>query len=128
MNNRMHNADNPHQTNTERVLCLCAASLLRSPTCANVLYKEFGLNTRSAGLSTSHALIPVDKVLLKWADTVVVMETEQAEYVDFLYEKHGMPTRDIYNFIIPDEYEWNDPELVAMIKQRWEYKEQYAWN
>ena len=128
MNNRLWNVKNPHQTNAERVLCVCSAALLRSPTCANTLHKEYGLNTRAVGLETSFALIPIDEALLEWADTVIVMEYGQAEGVDRLCEKYGINTSDIYNFSIPDEYEWGDSDLIELIKQRWTHKEMYAWN
>lgn len=59
MNNRKWNAKNPHQGNFERVLCVCSAGLLRSPTVA-VVMAQHGFNTRAAGLEKDFALIPVD--------------------------------------------------------------------
>ena len=47
--NAMHNCTNPYQTGTEKILCVCSAGLLRSPTLAGELYKR-GFNTRAAGV------------------------------------------------------------------------------
>lgn len=76
--NRLANARNPFQGSDRRVLCLCSAGLLRSPTLAHLLHKEFGFNTRAAGVNQDFALIPVTKTLLYWADEVVCVEQEVA--------------------------------------------------
>ena len=47
--NRLGNSRNIYQGKDKRVLCVCSAGLLRSPTAANVLHKEFGYNTRACG-------------------------------------------------------------------------------
>ena len=50
--NRLHNVRNPNQGPAKRVLCLCSAVLLRSPTVAWVLGKApYDYNTRAAGTS-----------------------------------------------------------------------------
>lgn len=73
--NALHNCKNPYQGAEKRVLCLCSAGLLRSPTAAFVLQKELGYNTRAAGV-TDYALIPVTEVLLEWADEIVCVNEE----------------------------------------------------
>ncbi len=73
--NRMHNAGNLHQGQYKKVLCVCSAGLLRSPTTAVVLSKEpYNFNTRAAGCVPDYALIKVDAVLIHWADEIVCME------------------------------------------------------
>ena len=59
--NRMWNVSNPWQGDAKRVLCVCSAGLLRSPTAAKVLYDEYGYNTRAAGLATDCSDIPRSK-------------------------------------------------------------------
>ena len=39
--NQLANINNPYQGKSKKVLCLCSAGLLRSPTAANVLHREF---------------------------------------------------------------------------------------
>ena len=117
--NRLANTKNRFQTEAKRVLCLCSAGLLRSPTTANVLHQEYGYNTRAAGVADEYALIGVDPVLLEWADEIVCVEKEvfltlQAEWNDLIKHKK------IVVMHIPDQYEWNDPALRAFIKKQYD--------
>jgi len=121
MNNRMWNSKNPYQGKSERVLCLCSAGLLRSPTTA-VIMAQRGYNTRAAGLETNFALIPIDDVLYSWADMVVVMDSSQAEEVDKHFDGP------IYNFNLPDQFEYMHPDLVELINNRIENLEFHRWD
>jgi predicted protein tyrosine phosphatase len=121
MNNRKHNSKNPYQGPKERVLCLCSAGLLRSPTVAFVMAQK-GYNTRSAGLETDFALIPVDDVLYHWADLVVTMNDDQAEKASKAF------SGPIYNFVIPDNFAYMDDELVEIIESRLKNMEYFKYN
>lgn len=110
--NRLSNVKNIYQTPAKKVLCVCSAGLLRSPTAANVLHKEFGYNTRSAGCVKEFALIPVDEVLVEWADEIVCMEDVHAEIVK---ELPGVEEDNIKVLNIPDMFRWNDEELQKEI-------------
>lgn len=116
MMNRKANCHNKYQGTAKRVLCVCSAGLLRSPTAAFVLQKEFGFNTRAAGLTEEFALIPVDEVLLEWAEEVVVMENWMAEKL-----KDFDGTLICLN--VPDNFERMDEELQQIILSK--YKAQY---
>lgn len=114
--NRLANLKNEYQTTTKKVLCVCSAGILRSPTLANVLHKEFGYNTRAVGCVKEYALIPIDDALLYWADEVVCMETEHINAIshfDFFDEDNT------YLLNIPDEYSWNDDELKEVLLKRY---------
>lgn len=115
MNNRKWNARNPHQGNYKKVLCVCSAGLLRSPIAAKVLANDpYNFNTRACGLEKDFALIPIDDVLLEWADEVVVMTHDQMNKV------RSMGYRDkIVVLGIDDNYSYNDPELVHLINQKY---------
>ena len=112
MNNRKHNSTNPFQGNTKRVLCVCSAGLLRSPTAAIVLHREFGFNTRAAGLEADFALIPVDDVLIHWADEIVCMNNTQSMKISEAVEAQDTP---IINLDIADAFEFMDTELQSLI-------------
>lgn len=76
--NRKWNSHNEYQGKHKRVLCVCSAGLLRSPTAAWVLSNPpYNFNTRAAGIDVGHALIPVDDVLIEWADEIVCMDEYQ---------------------------------------------------
>lgn len=113
--NRLGNATNPYQGRYRRVLCVCSAGLLRSPSAALVLAQApFNFNTRAAGLSTEYALIPVDDVLLRWADEIVCMTSEQAQKLNEMNTGKRVICLDI-----PDSYEYRNPGLLNLIKERY---------
>lgn len=114
--NRMHNAKNPYQDKYKRVLCVCSAGLLRSPTAALVLSQPpFNYNTRAAGLE-SYALIKVDEVLLHWADEIVCMTQEQCNTLLKMTLNKPIVCLDI-----PDNFSYRDPELMKMISANYLY-------
>lgn len=125
MMNRLGNAKNPYQTHAKRVLCVCSAGLLRSPTAANVLHQEYGFNTRAAGVAEEYALIPVDEVLMEWADEIVCVEPSVRDRLLNWIGGHGNPanerwTKKITVLNIPDQYEWNDPRLREIILEQYQ--------
>jgi len=113
MMNRLATCHNPYQGKFKRVLCVCSAGLLRSPTAAYVLANEFDCNTRAAGIATEYALIPVDPVLLEWAEEIVCMEQSHAQHLYTL----GVPFSRIVVLNIPDKFEYRDPELIRLIRE-----------
>lgn len=111
--NRLANATNLFQGKYKRVLCVCSAGLLRSPTAALVLSQEpYNYNTRATGLMKEFALVPVDQVLLHWADEIVCMNPEQAEELRERLETD----KPVIVLNIEDRYRYRDPELVEQIK------------
>lgn len=113
--NKLHNIRNPNQGGAKRVLCVCSAGLLRSPTAAVVLHREFGFNTRSCGLNEQYALIDCNQVLLNWADEVVVMEPWMAHELEEWEDK-------LVCLDIPDMFPYMDKELQNLIIQNYNDK------
>lgn len=112
--NRLANASNPYQGDRKKVLCVCSAGLLRSPTAAWILSNEpFGFNTRSAGASDDYALIPLDTVLVSWADEIVVMEEWQREVV----QKFDADIT-VHLLSVPDNYGFRDERLVEVMTEK----------
>ncbi len=115
--NRLANCSNKYQGKYKRVLCVCSAGLLRSPTAALVLSQEpYNFNTRAAGLEEEFALIPVDRVLLEWADEIVVMNAKQAEEIRGKMEEE----KPIVVLGLPDSYAYRDPELIRLIREAYD--------
>lgn len=114
--NALWNCQNPHQGTNKRVLTVCSAGLLRSPTIAWVLSNDTDYNCRAAGVH-DYALIQVDEVLIKWADIIICAETEIKDYI---IQKFGdnLEHRILYDLEIPDNFAYRDPELVKIIKER----------
>lgn len=122
--NQLANVKNPFQGPSLRVLCVCSAGLLRSPTMASVLHQEWGFNTRACGSSEEYALIPLSEALVCWADLIVFVNQEN--YVETMFR--NQPVASIIEgkkivLDIPDDYEYNNPVLRAIIHQQ--FKDAY---
>jgi predicted protein tyrosine phosphatase len=118
--NRIHTAGNPYQGPFKRVLCVCSAGLLRSPTAALVLSQEpFNFNTRAAGCK-DYALVQVDRVLIHWADEIVVMEPSHAHTLEFDHPEIVTLGKKVKVLRIPDNFEYRDPELMKLIAERYQ--------
>jgi predicted protein tyrosine phosphatase len=117
--NRLGNCHNQYQGNFKKVLCVCSAGLLRSPSTAFVLSQEpFNFNTRAAGIVDSFALIVVDQVLLEWADEIVCMDASQTNIIKRNLENYGINNKPVHNLKIPDNFEYRNPELLKIIKEK----------
>ena len=79
--NQLSNVSNYFQGNAKKVLCVCSAGLLRSPTVANVLHQELGYNTRAVGTAKEYALIPITEALVAWADEIVFVDEDCKVYI-----------------------------------------------
>lgn len=111
--NQMANIGNPFQGDYRRVLCVCSAGLLRSPTLANVLNTRFDFNTRACGTAENFALIPLSEALIHWADEIVFTDEDCKVYMDQeTREELSLAGARIITLDLPDEYDYNDPALV----------------
>jgi len=107
---------NQFQGDYKKVLCVCSAGMLRSPTIAHTLSAEpYNFNTRCAGTNDRLAIVELTDRLLVWADEVVCADTEHAQVVTKLLGKLELDTR-VVNLGIPDIYDYRNPELVELIK------------
>lgn len=121
--NRLHNVHNPHQGSEKKVLALCSAGLLRSPTVAWVLGNApYNYNTRAAGVNTEYALIPVDDALIEWADEIVCVTAEIRADLEQFCENNliDLTNKKIITLNIPDRYKRRDPKLVKAIEIQYE--------
>jgi len=110
---------NSYQGDYKRVLTVCSANMLRSPTIAVVLsMPPYDYNTRSAG-THSFALVPVTEDLLMWADEIVCADTEHALAIRDKMMEYQLD-KPIVNLRIPDNYEYRNPELILMIRRRYD--------
>ena len=94
------------------LLFICSKNQWRSPT-AELLFKGHQLhNARSAGTSDK-ARIRVNQKMLDWADVIFVMENKHR---DMLKREFHFNKKSITVLGIDDNYPFNDPELVGMLK------------
>ena len=108
------------QGDYKRVLCVCSAGMLRSPTIAHTLSAEpFNYNTRVAG-TANYALTPVTDDLLQWADEIVCVDDEHALYIrNRLMDLGAWYEPVIIDLKIPDDFPYRDPKLVKLIRERY---------
>lgn len=99
-----------------RLLFLCSRNHWRSPTAEAVYRDDSRVEARSAGVSVS-ARRRVTEKLLCWADLVLVMESAHKRRLreDFPEVFHELR---IEALDIPDEYEFMNPDLIALIQER----------
>lgn len=99
-----------------RVLFVCRLNRKRSATAERVFAKEPGLDVRSAG-TAEDALVRINRRMLDWADIVFTMDDEQHRDLSRMFPAH--PALDkLVCLDIRDQYEFLDPELVALLRQR----------
>lgn len=115
--NRLANCLNEYQGNFTRILAVCSAGLLRSPTIARVLTRDFdNVNTRAVGTSSDYALIPLDMVHLKWADKIICANSEVFQFITQALKECNLK-RDCIHLNIPDMFSFGDPELEQIIRE-----------
>ena len=116
--NRYLNADNIHQNHHLKVLCVCSAGLFCSPSIAHVLSNDpYNCNCRAAGCDPGYALIPVDRVLVHWADEIVCADLEHVNRIKELLKENG-EDKPVYVLCIPDRYKTRETRLLQLIRER----------
>lgn len=100
----------------KHVLFICSRNRLRSPTAEHVFASWPGIETASAGLAPD-AEEPVTPELLAWADLVLVMERRHQSKLTASFRAHLQHCR-VACLDIPDDFEFMDPALVALLKTR----------
>lgn len=114
---------NYSQGNSLKVVFVCSAGMLRSPTAARIA-GEYGINARSAGSHTHLALIPLSANLIHWADKIVFMNSSneleaysrirEQQLVDQLKEKSVCwDIEDVYNYM-DDSLVWKIEKLIEL--------------
>lgn len=114
--NQLSNVGNLYQGDSKRILCVCSAGLLRSPSMAKYL-SDLGFNTRACGTSQEYALIPLSEALLNWAHEVHVVE-EHFSYVNESLKIANLVTK-VVSYNIPDQYNTYSPELMDLIDKEY---------
>jgi predicted protein tyrosine phosphatase len=112
--------NNEYQGPSKRLLFVCSAGLLRSPTGA-ALYSGKGYNTRSCGSDRKYALINLSANLILWADCIIFVNSEnyrqaiqtfEPVYYDFEIKKKAIILD------IEDDYEYNNPWLIKLFERQ----------
>ncbi len=95
-----------------KLLFICNQNKHRSRTAEEVFRPKF--ETKSAGLFN---LNPVKESDIEWADKIAVMEEFQRGEIARRFPKLYLK-KQIINLDVSDEYSYNQPELVALLKSK----------
>jgi len=98
------------------LLFLCSRNRLRSPTAEGIFADLTGIEVDSAGLSPD-ALVRLSAEQVEWADVILVMEKAHRERLNRSFGKLLAGKR-VVVLDIPDDYEYMDPVLINLLKQR----------
>ena len=112
--------DNYSQTPAKRLLFVCSAGMLRSPT-AQIVATQMGYNARACGSSIEMALIPLSIHLIQWAHKIIFIN--QDNYLEALqrfsaseYDEDIKLKSIVWG--IPDHYNWGDSVLFGIIREK----------
>ncbi|WP_448702245.1 low molecular weight protein tyrosine phosphatase family protein [Mucilaginibacter sp. AW1-3] len=97
------------------LLFICSKNQWRSPT-AELLFKNHPIhNAHSAGTS-DRARIKVSQKLIDWADVIFVMERKHRDILKQRFAP-ALAGKETVVLDIEDNYQFNDPELVSILKR-----------
>ncbi len=95
-----------------KLLFICNQNKNRSKTAEEIFKDKF--ETKSAGL---YNISPVTENQISWADKIVVMEDFQRSEIAKRFPKQYIK-KQIISLEIPDIYNYNNPELIKMLKSK----------
>ncbi|MEH2069514.1 MAG: low molecular weight protein tyrosine phosphatase family protein [Nostoc sp.] len=100
----------------KKLLFICSRNRLRSPTAEAVFSEYQGFETDSAGLDR-YTEVPVSTEALAWADIIFVMEKSHKNKLSKNFQR-CLRDKKIICLDIPDEYEYMEPALIELLKQK----------
>ncbi|MEO5756183.1 MAG: low molecular weight protein tyrosine phosphatase family protein [Mesorhizobium sp.] len=100
----------------KNVLFVCSQNRLRSPTAEQVFSTRHDIEVASAG--TNHdADNPLTHEQVEWANIIFVMEKTHRTKLRKKF-KASLKAAKVICLDMPDDYEFMDPELIALLKAR----------
>lgn len=100
----------------KRVLFICSANKLRSPTAEEVFSSWPNIETDSAGLNNDTD-VPLSPEQIDWAEIIFVMEKAHRTKLSKRYRSHLKGKR-VICLEIPDNYQFMDPDLIKLLEAK----------
>ena len=101
-----------------KILFVCTVNRMRSATAHTIYGHDERLEVKSAGTDAT-ANVVLTEELLKWADAVVVMEKQHRNFIRARYPAIYAGKK-IVCLYIPDEYDYMQTSLVAILQDKFE--------
>jgi predicted protein tyrosine phosphatase len=102
--------------NKLRVLFVCTVNRMRSATAHKIFENDPRFEIKSAGTDSSAAVV-LNPILLNWADAIIVMEKSHRDFIRKKFPEVYENKR-VVCLYIPDEYDYMQPDLIVLLKQR----------
>jgi predicted protein tyrosine phosphatase len=99
-----------------KLLFVCTINRMRSATAQKIFENDNRFEVKSAGTDKSAASVLTTE-LMEWADAIVVMEKHHRNFIRSKYSDY-YDTKKIVCLYIPDEYDYMQPELVALLRDK----------
>ncbi len=100
---------------TPNILVVCGRNKRRSKTAEALFRKERTFQMQSAGLSPKSPS-QISETKVNWSDAILVMEDGHKERVVRTFRHLELPP--IFVLHIEDEYDYMQPELIAILEER----------
>ncbi len=100
----------------QRLLFICSRNKLRSPTAEKIFSEVPGVDVDSAGLAPD-AECPLSTDQVEWAEIIFVMEKAHRSKLTRHF-KRALSGKRVVCLDIPDNYQFMQPELVALLKRK----------
>ena len=107
----------------KRILFVCTINVMRSATAHKIYSNDPRFLVRSAGTHHSAETV-LSKELLDWSDAVVVMEETHLNFIRKTYPAI-FKGKNIVCLDVPDNYDYMQAELVALLRDRFE---EFVWS
>jgi len=102
----------------KKILFVCTINRMRSKTAHEIYANDIRFEVKSAGTDRGAETV-INRELLEWADSVAVMEKHHRNAIRKQFPDIYSKKR-IVCLYIPDEYDYMQPELVSVIRSRFE--------
>lgn len=99
-----------------KLLFVCTVNRMRSATAHKIFESDPRFEVDSAGTDSSANTI-LEPEHLEWADAVVVMEKSHKNFIRDKYSEY-YKTRKIVCLYIPDDFDFMQPELITLLKDK----------
>ena len=103
---------------SKKILFVCTVNRMRSATAHEIYQEDDRLDVQSAGTDQMAETV-LNRTLLEWADSIVVMERYHRNYIRKHYPDIYQ-NKKIVCLYIPDEYDYMQSELIRLLQNRFE--------
>lgn len=98
------------------LLFVCTINKMRSATAHKIYENDLRFEVKSAGTDKTAKKV-ISRDILSWADSIIVMERHHRNYIRQRFPEIYQ-NKKIVCLYIPDEYDFMEPELITLLKEK----------